>query len=254
MSGQHRHLAHHRRERPDRVRQPGLQWRQGQRPLLERRAAITFGATNIIAGNYLAGTHIDFGTTVPATGSGRVLAVTDYVAFDGSSTMDKLGTGEDLTGGLDIGGNLSGYVLLSSDAAYTQGVSSVVLTPGQLYNTSNVTIGGGSADALLVPATLTVFKHPRHSHRHQHLLRRDANHRRHRSTQRRRRHLPFAGSMERRPLHRLLIRLRSHRSTKSLRKIPEAFLRLPHASRTAKAPSSFLSRVTPHGYAGPHGV
>ncbi len=159
MSGQHRHLAHHRRERPDRVRQPGLQWRQGQRPLLERRAAITFGATNIIAGNYLAGTHIDFGTTVPATGSGsgRVLAVTDYVAFDRSGTMDKLGTGEDLTGGLDIGGNLSGYVLLSSDAAYTQGVSSVVLTPGQLYNTSNVTIGGGSADALLVPATLTVF-------------------------------------------------------------------------------------------------
>lgn len=129
----------------------GLFWNAG--------AAITFGATNIIAGNYLAGTHIDFGTTVPATGSGsgRALAVTDYIAFDGSATMDVLGTGGDLTGGLDAGGNQSGYVLLSGDGTYSQGVSSLVLSPGHLYNTPGVTVDGNSADALLVPASLTVF-------------------------------------------------------------------------------------------------
>ncbi|MFA6289216.1 MAG: autotransporter domain-containing protein [Opitutaceae bacterium] len=129
----------------------GLFWNAG--------VSITFGADNVIAGNYLAGAHIDFGTTVPAngSGSGRALAVTDYIHFDGAATMDKLGTGGDLTGGLDISGNLSGYVLLSSDGAYTQGVSSVILTPGTLYNTTGITVDGGSADALLVPATLTVF-------------------------------------------------------------------------------------------------
>ncbi len=130
----------------------GLFWNAG--------AAITFGATNIIAGNYLAGTHIDFGTTVPATGtgSGRALAVTDYIAFDGSATMDVLGTGGDLTGGLDANGNRSGYVLLSGDGTYTQGVSTLILSPGQLYNTPEVTVDGDNADTnMMTPATFTVF-------------------------------------------------------------------------------------------------
>ncbi|MBW8781220.1 MAG: autotransporter domain-containing protein [Verrucomicrobia bacterium] len=131
----------------------GLFWNAG--------TAFTFGATNIIAGNYLAGTDITFGTTVPATGSasGRALALAG-VSFDGTATLDVLGGpgNGDLAGGLDSSGNLSGYVLLSSDGTYTQGGSSVVLTPGTLYNTSGVTVDGGSADKpSFPPATLTIF-------------------------------------------------------------------------------------------------
>jgi autotransporter-associated beta strand protein len=130
----------------------GLFWNAG--------SAFTFGATNVIAGNYLAGTDITFGTTVPATGSasGRALALAG-VSFDGTATLDVLGGpgNGDLTGGIDANGNLSGYVLLSSDGAYSQGISNVVLTPGSLYNTAGVTIDGGSSDAALVPASLTVF-------------------------------------------------------------------------------------------------
>ena len=129
----------------------GLFWNVG--------SSVTIGAENIIAGNYLAGVAISVGDTVPGGpngGSGRALAQAG-VSFSGKATMDVLGTGGDLTGGLDISGAKSGYVLLSSDGAYTQGLSSVVLTPGTLYNTNGVTVDGNSADALLVPATLTVF-------------------------------------------------------------------------------------------------
>ncbi|AHF90605.1 autotransporter [Opitutaceae bacterium TAV5] len=136
----------------------GLFWNAG--------TAFTFGANNVIAGNYLAGTDITFGTTVPAagSGSGRALALAG-VTFDGSATMDALGGpgNGDLTGGLafDDNGNLvaSGYVLLSASGTYSQGASSVVLTPGQIYNTPGVIIDGDSSDTpLSAPATLTVFQ------------------------------------------------------------------------------------------------
>ncbi|WP_043588586.1 autotransporter-associated beta strand repeat-containing protein [Geminisphaera colitermitum] len=135
----------------------GLFWNAG--------TAFTFGANNVIAGNYLAGTDITFGTTVPAagSGSGRALALAG-VTFDGTATMDALGGpgNGDLTGGLafDDNGNLvaSGYVLLSASGTYSQGTSSVVLTPGQIYNTPGVIIDGDSSDTLLSPATLTVFQ------------------------------------------------------------------------------------------------
>jgi autotransporter-associated beta strand protein len=135
----------------------GLFWNAG--------TTITFGATNVIAGNYLAGTDITFGTTVPATGSGsgRALAAA-IVSFDGSGTMDALGApgGGDLTGGLTLVGGVatsSGYVLLSASGSYVVGGSSpVTLTPGTLFNTANATISGNSADAGLTPATLTVFE------------------------------------------------------------------------------------------------
>ena len=123
-------------------------------------AAINFGAENIIAGNYLAGTAITFGTTVVAegSGSGRALAGAE-VTFDGPASMDLLGSGGDLTGGLDINGNASGYVLLSGAGAYTAGISEVVLRPGVIYNTPNVIIDGDSANAdPAVGATLTVFQ------------------------------------------------------------------------------------------------
>jgi outer membrane autotransporter protein len=135
----------------------GLFWNAG--------SAITFGATNIIAGNYLALNDITFGTTVPATGSGsgRALSQTAAVTFDGTGTMDKLGApgNGDMTGGLTIvGGNAvtSGYVLLSADGTYTKGLSNVVLKKGVIYNTPNVIVDGDSADTNLVPATLTVFQ------------------------------------------------------------------------------------------------
>jgi autotransporter-associated beta strand protein len=142
----------------------GLFWNAG--------TAITFGATNVIAGNYIAGTNITFGTTVPAagSGSGRALAGA-IVSFDGAATMDKLGApgNGDLAGGLALDGGVivsSGYVLLSADGTYTQGVAPlppgetrVVLKPGTLYNTAGVSVDGTSADtALAPPATLTVFK------------------------------------------------------------------------------------------------
>ncbi len=130
----------------------GLFWNAG--------AAVNFGAENIIAGNYLAGTAITFGTTNGAdgSGSGRALAGAE-ITFDGPGNMDLLGTGGDLTGGLDFDGNQSGYVLLSGDGTYTKGLSDVKLRPGVLYNTANVVIDGGSADTDPdVGATLTVFQ------------------------------------------------------------------------------------------------
>ena len=130
----------------------GLFWNAG--------FGITLGAENIIAGNYLAGSAISIGDTVPGGpngGSGRALAQT-AVTMSGKATMDALGTGGDLTGGLTLNGVKSGYVLLSSNGTYTQGLSSVVLTPGILYNTNGVTVDGNSADApLKTLATLTVF-------------------------------------------------------------------------------------------------
>lgn len=135
----------------------GLFWNAG--------TAITLGATNIIAGNYIAGTNITFGTTVPSTGSGSGRALAgQIVSFDGAATMDALGAPGigDLTGGLALDGvNIvsSGYVLLSSSGAYTNGLSSVVLNPGRVYNTTGVVVDGSSTDVPLAnPATLTVFK------------------------------------------------------------------------------------------------
>ena len=138
-------------------RDNGLFWNAG--------SGITFGATNVIAGNYLAGTSITFGTTVPAvgSGSGRALAAA-AVTFDGTATMDALGGpgNGDMTGGLALSGGAvvsAGYVLLSANGAYAQGLSGVVLTPGTIYSTTGVTLDGASANAVLAaPATLTVFK------------------------------------------------------------------------------------------------
>ena len=67
-----------------------------------------------------------------------------------------------MTGGLTLVGGVatsSGYVLLSANGSYVVGGSSpVTLTPGTLFNTTNATISGNSADAGLPPATLTVFR------------------------------------------------------------------------------------------------
>ncbi|MCX6938015.1 MAG: ice-binding family protein, partial [Verrucomicrobia bacterium] len=142
----------------------GLFWNAG--------TAITFGATNVIAGNYLAGQTISFGTTVPAagSGSGRAQSLTG-VTFDGTGTMDLLGApgGGALNGGLAINGGIissSGYVLLGSTGTYSPGTgplvpgttAHVVLAPGQIYNTANLTVDGASTDTLgQAPASLTVF-------------------------------------------------------------------------------------------------
>ena len=135
----------------------GLFWNAG--------TSITLGAENIIAGNYLAGETISFGTTVVETNtsSGRALSLT-AVTFNGPATMDVLGApgNGDLTGGLALDNGAvvsSGYVLLSNDGGYVKGASSVVLRPGTIYNTPNVIIDGDSADTLGNPAaTLTVFQ------------------------------------------------------------------------------------------------
>ncbi len=145
----------------------GLFWNAG--------TAITFGAGNVIAGNYLAGTNITFGTTLPADGaaSGRALALAG-VSFDGTATLDVLGgpgngdmTG-DFTGGLVLDGPVvatTGYVVLSAAGTYVAGAgplapgaTRVVLRPGKLYNTAGVVIDGASGDTVAGEgATLTVF-------------------------------------------------------------------------------------------------
>lgn len=134
----------------------GLFWNAG--------TTITFGDDNTVAGNYLAGTDIIFGTSVPSAGSGggRALA-TSIVSFAGSGALDALGGpgGGNLTGGLVINGGIvsaNGYVLISSDGAYVPGTSGVVLVPGVNYNTPNVTVDGNISDALATPATFTVFQ------------------------------------------------------------------------------------------------
>ncbi|MET0261359.1 MAG: autotransporter domain-containing protein [Rariglobus sp.] len=134
----------------------GLFWNAG--------TTITFGADNTVLGNYLAGTDIIFGTTTPSTGSGggRALAQAG-VSFDGAASLDALGGpgGGTLTGGLTLNGGIvtaNGYVLLSSDGAYVPGPSGLVLIPGTNYNTANVTVDGNSSNALVTPATFTVFQ------------------------------------------------------------------------------------------------
>jgi autotransporter-associated beta strand protein len=134
----------------------GLFWNAG--------TTITFGATNVIAGNYLAGANIVFGTTVPATGSGSGRALAGaIVSFDGSATMDILGGpgGGDLAGGLAFDGltlTTSGYVLLSSTGSYSPGISGLVLTPGTNFNTAGVTIDGSSSTKTgSASASLLVF-------------------------------------------------------------------------------------------------
>ena len=136
----------------------GLFWNAG--------SSITLGGNNIIAGNYLAGTSISFGTTLPGDGSagGRALALAG-VSFAGAGSLDVLGGpgNGDMTGSLvlDEEGQLvqSGYVLLSANGTYTQGASNVVLRNGTLFTTTNVIIDGRSSDtALNSPATLTVFQ------------------------------------------------------------------------------------------------
>ncbi len=74
-------------------------------------SAITFGANNAIAGNYLAGTSIIFGSTT--SGSGRALALAG-VSLD-QNVIDAHGgpAGSDWTGGLAIGpGGVAGPSLL----------------------------------------------------------------------------------------------------------------------------------------------
>lgn len=140
----------------------GLFWNAGD--------SITFGAANVVAGNYLAANNITFGTTIPAdgAGSGRALAHA-IVSFAGQATMDVLGGpgNGDMTGGLALDGNgdlvSSGYVLLSANGVYTQGGSNVILRPGNVYNTPGVVIDGNSTDGVdgdlePVPSRLTVFQ------------------------------------------------------------------------------------------------
>ena len=136
----------------------GLFWNTG--------SSITLGGNNVIAGNYLAGTSISFGTTLPGNGSagGRALALAG-VSFAGAGTLDVLGGpgNGDMTGSLviDNNGNLvpSGYVLLSANGTYTQGASNVILRNGTLFTTTGVIIDGNSANtAPNSAATLTVFR------------------------------------------------------------------------------------------------
>jgi len=111
-------------------------------------AGITIGANNTIIGNYLAGTSINVGTTMPsasAFASGRALAQA-AVSFDGNATLDALGP------------VYLSYVLLSVEGTYTQGDSDVVLASGVRYTTGRTTLDGNSSDTAGAAASLTVFK------------------------------------------------------------------------------------------------
>jgi outer membrane autotransporter protein len=127
----------------------GLFWNAG--------SAITIGANNAIAGNYLAGTSIAFGAL--AEGGARALVLAG-ISLDNDSLNARGGpAGGDLTGGLTFGpsGALvgSGSVQISSPGAYTAGGSGLVLTPGTARNTLAVTIDGIIANGLGA-ASLTV--------------------------------------------------------------------------------------------------
>lgn len=134
----------------------GLFWNAG--------TSITFGENNTVAGNYLAGTSISFGTTLPSLGSGGGRALAEAgVSFDGPATLDAAGGpgAGNLTGGLDFNNGaiaIAGYVLLSTDGAYAPGDSGLTLVPGVIYPGTDVVIDGNSSDAAATAATLTIFK------------------------------------------------------------------------------------------------
>ena len=154
----------------------GLFWNAG--------SAITVGANNQIAGNYLAGTSITFGGS--SSGGGRALALAG-ISLDGNTVNSRGGPGGgDLAGGLTYnaagdavpasatvtggfvvpggtvapggavtpGGTVvpgasqgsSGSVVLGASGAYIQGASSLVLVPGLAHYTTLVTIDGRMAD------------------------------------------------------------------------------------------------------------
>jgi autotransporter-associated beta strand protein len=134
----------------------GLFWNAG--------SAITIGANNAIAGNYLAGTSIAFGAL--ADGGGRALVLAG-ISLDNDSINARGGpAGGDLTGGLTFNssGALvgSGSVQISSSGAYTAGGSGLVLTPGTARNTLAVTVdgiianGSGAASLTVTGATATL--------------------------------------------------------------------------------------------------
>jgi len=146
-------------------------------------SAITIGANNTIAGNYLAGTSISFSSTT--SGGARALALAG-ISLDNNTVNAKGGpAGGDLSGGLvynasgaavpvgpAAGGVVvpggivtpagtvtasgtvvagatagsSGSVLLGSTGAYTNGASSVVLTPGTPLYATMVTVDGRIAN------------------------------------------------------------------------------------------------------------
>jgi len=134
----------------------GLFWNAG--------TSITFGESNTVAGNYLAGTSISFGTTIPSLGSGGGRALAEAgVSFAGEATLDAAGGpgGGNFTGGLDFNNGviaIAGYVLLSTDGAYAPGDSGLTLVPGVIYPGTDIVIDGSSSDAAATPATLTIFK------------------------------------------------------------------------------------------------
>ena len=154
-------------------------------------SAITVGANNTLAGNYLAGTSITFGGV--STGGARALALAG-ISLDNNQVNSHGGpAGGDLAGGLTYnasgaavpatasvaggivvpggtvtpGGTLtpggtvvsgaavgsSGSVLLGATGAYTKGASSVVLTPGTPLFTTLVTVDGNIANGS-APAAL----------------------------------------------------------------------------------------------------
>jgi autotransporter-associated beta strand protein len=135
----------------------GLFWNAG--------SAITIGANNQIAGNYLAGTSIVFGSL--SSGGGRGLALAG-ISLDNDIVNAKGGPGGgDFTGGLTLGNGgvatppagvlppSSGTVLIGATGNYTAGSSGVVLVPGVPYVTTGVTADGVIANGS-APASLTV--------------------------------------------------------------------------------------------------
>lgn len=154
----------------------GLYWNAG--------SAITVGANNQIAGNYLAGTSITFGGG--SSGGGRALALAG-ISLDGNTVNSHGGPASgDLAGGLTYnsagdavpasaavaggfavpggtvapggtvtpGGTVvagasqgsSGSVVLGATGAYVKGDSSLVLVPGTALFTTLVTIDGQMGD------------------------------------------------------------------------------------------------------------
>jgi autotransporter-associated beta strand protein len=127
-------------------------------------SAINIGANNQIAGNYLAGTSIVFGSL--ANGGGRGLALAG-ISLDNDIVNATGGPGGgDFSGGLIFGAGgvvvppagstpSAGSLLISATGTYAVGPSGLVLVPGVPYVTTAVTADGNIADGS-APASLTV--------------------------------------------------------------------------------------------------
>jgi autotransporter-associated beta strand protein len=158
-------------------------------------SAITIGANNTIAGNYLAGTSITFGSVT--SGGARALALAG-ISLDNNTVNAKGGpAGGDLSGGLvysasgaavalpgsaaaagsivvpggivtpggvvssagtvvaGASAGVSGSVLLGSTGVYAKGTSGMIMTPGTPVFTTMLTVDGNMANGAS-PASLHV--------------------------------------------------------------------------------------------------